>query len=190
MKNLDIYYKYKEKNINLTKIYKLMKKNILIPVIIILMIGVLTVALMPEKSSMQINPGQRVITGRATISNPPPDVNYGNIASYLSDNQVIKDIPDNANIFLRFFNFNSGKREYEKSFILTKGHVEEGYLENPDLTLIIHSKYLEQWNSANFCNIMSSANKNGDLAYNSELSSAKLLWKFKSMNGHKSCFGI
>ena len=166
-----------------------MNKKILISVIRVLVLGALAITLIPEESSREINPGNKVITGR-TVSNPATDITYDNLPNFLSRNAVIKDIPDNNKILLQFYNFNSGSREYEKSFILTKGNVEEGELDNPDLTMIIHSKYLEDWDSRNFCTIMSRANKNGDLSYSSELSTAKLLWKFKSMNKHKSCFGM
>lgn len=156
---------------------------------ILILIGASIIIFLPEESQREINPGNKVITGR-TISKPATDITYNNLPNYLSRNAVIKDIPDNAKILFRFYNFNSGLREYEKDFVLTKGKVEEGTIQDPDLTIIIHSKYLEDWNSGNFCTIMSRANKNGDLAYSSDLSTTKLLWKFKSMNKHKSCFGL
>jgi len=152
-------------------------------------IGAIILIIIPEKSSREISVGNKVVSGN-TITTPAVDITYDNLPNYFSKNAVVQDIPEDTKILLRFYNFNSGTREYEKSFILTKGNVEEGYVENPDLTLIIHSKYLESWNSRNFCTIMSQANRNGDLAYMSELSTTKLLWKFKSMNEHKSCFGI
>ena len=166
-----------------------MKKRLSFLILSIVIIGSLVFTFIPEKDSKAINPGQRITTGRAILT-PAVDITYNNIPEYLSKNAVIRDIPEDTTILLRFFNFNSGTREYEKDFSLTKGEVKEGYTENPDLTMEIHSKYLDGWNSRNFCQIMTRANNNGDLGYSSELSTTKLLWKFKSMNKHKSCFGI
>jgi hypothetical protein len=164
------------------------KKKIIFGVIMLLVV-VLVVFLFPGKESREINVGQRV-TGNLVQKTPATNINYGNLPSFLSKNSVIKDIPDNIEILFRFYNFNSGSRAYEKTFILTKGSVVEGELDNPDLYLDIHSKYLNEWNSGNFCQIMTKANNNGDMGISSELSTAKLLWKFKSMNEHKSCFGL
>ena len=103
---------------------------------------------------------------------------------------MVKDIPKNTKILLRFYNFNTGSRSYEKIFILERDQVSEGSINNPALYIDIHSKYLENWNSGNFCQIMANAKNNGDLGITSELSIPQLLWKFKGMNEHKSCFGL
>ena len=165
-----------------------MKRRLLL-LISIIVVGSLVFAFIPEKDSRSINPGERTITGRS-ISSPAIDITYNNLPEYLSKNAVIRDIPDDTEILLRFFNFNTGSREYENTFILTKGDVKEGSTTEPALTMEINSKYLNEWNSRNFCQIMTKANNNGDLGYSSDLSTAKLLWKFKSMNKHKSCFGM
>jgi len=167
-----------------------MKKWILIGVIVIIIAsGVLAINYIQNKEELPINPGNRINSNGGSTT-PAVQITYENLPDYLAGNAVVKDLPEDSTVLLRFYNFDSGTREWEKSFILTKGGVEEGYIDNADLVLFIHSKYLDQWTNRNFCTIMSNANKNGDLGYESSLSSVKLAWKFKSLNSHKSCFGL
>ncbi|MCD4759676.1 hypothetical protein K8R33_02220 [archaeon] len=164
-----------------------MKKLFLfIPVFVVVLAGVFY--LNYDKEELGISVGEK-ITGQYATSNSV-DINYDNLAEHLSKNSVVRDLPDNTKILLRFYNFDSGSRIFEKSFVLTNSGVSEDYISDADLVLMIHSKYLNEWNSRNFCGVMSKANRNGDLGIESSLSTVKLLWKFKSMNKHKSCFDM
>ena len=117
-------------------------------------------------------------------------ISYDNLVGILSGNQMIKDLPSDAVLLLRFYNFNSGERAWEKSYVLRKSEVKEGFVDKADLTLALHSKYLSQLTTDNFCSIIKSAKQNGDLGAYSELSTAALLWKFKSMLKYRECFGF
>ena len=166
-----------------------MKKYLLFFGIIVIVLGVFFGFFYESSDDIPISVGNKVYSGNV-VSNPATDITYENLAGFLSRNAVIKDLPEDSSVLLKFYNFDSGSREWEKSFVLTKGNVEEGSVDIPDLTIYLHSKYLDGWNSRNFCNIMSEANRNGDLGYETSLSSVKFAWKFKSMNKHKSCFGF
>lgn len=165
-----------------------MKRKLSI-IILILIIIISISAFVFEGDSREINAGNR-ISGNSVQRIPATDITYSNIASFLSRNAVIKDIPQEIRILLKFYNFDSGSREYERIFILERGQVSEGEIDNPSLSIDIHSKYLSDLNSGNFCQIMTRAKNNGDLGITSELSIPQLLWKFKGMNEHKSCFGL
>jgi hypothetical protein len=120
-------------------------------------------------------------------------INYSNFALEISKNEVIKALPSDAVILLRFYNFDSGERNWEKSYILKRASVEEisdVSVAGEDITLSLHSKYLGQLTSTNFCNIISGANENRDLGFETTLSDMSLAWKYKSVYKYKSCFGM
>jgi hypothetical protein len=126
----------------------------------------------------------------AGSSNYAAALNYNNMISYLSGIQLVKDIPEGATLSLRFFNFNSGERQWENSYILTRGSAREGLADNADIYLTIHSKYLGQFTGNNFCAVIKRANANRDLGFESPLSKAGIAWKFKSMYQYRECLGF
>ena len=166
-----------------------MKKGILFGVCVLVVFAVFFIFFYQNELDIPISIGNKVIGGNV-VRAPATDITYDNLANHLSRNAVVKDLPGGTKVLLRFYNFDSGVRSFERSFVLTNSEVYEGEIDNPDLTLFIASHYLEEWNSRNFCNIMSNARNNGELGYESSLSSIKLAWKFRSMNKHKSCFGL
>ncbi len=117
-------------------------------------------------------------------------LSYENIEGVLSRSSMIIDLPEKSTILLRFYNFNSGQRQWEKSYIITPGSVKEGYLENEDITLTLDSGYLQGLTTGNFCSAIQQAKTNGDLGVYTELSTASLLWKFKSMTKYRECLGF
>jgi hypothetical protein len=168
-----------------------MRKKILIIGILILLLSIPLIIYAGKGDSLQINPNARLPTGQATRNAPQAtDINYNNIVSFLKATKFVSDIPDDSTISLVFYNFDSGSRQIEKSFILKQKEVQEGNSENPDLIISIHSKYLDKLNSQNFCSTISKAKRNRDLGYSYEMSTAKLAWKLKSLNKHKACFGF
>lgn len=119
----------------------------------------------------------------------PVAVTYETLDSEIEKNAIIKELPDDAEILLKFYNFNSGEREWEKSFVINKGEVYEGEAQS-DITIVIHSKYLANMRSSNFCNVIKQAKNNGDLGIETEMSDAKLAWKYKGIMKYKDCFGL
>ena len=104
---------------------------------------------------------------------------------------MIQELPEDALISLRLYNFDTGVRQWEKSYAITKGNVEEANLQNLDSTkldaeIIIHSKYVL---SAEFCTAIKQAKANNDFGYELKASKTSLLWKYKGMMKYKDCFG-
>ncbi len=121
---------------------------------------------------------------------PTLKLDYVNLAQAFSGSSIVQDLPENSVVLLRFYNFNSGERGWEKSYVMKKGEVKEGYVDNADLIVFIHSKYLAGLTNKNFCATVQAAQRNGDFGTESELSDIKLLWKFKSMLEYRNCFGF
>lgn len=133
-------------------------------------------------------------TGASSKSVPsiyvtPVNITYANIARVLSANSMVKDLPTSATILLRFYNFNSGTRQWEKSYILKRGDVQEGNTA-ADMTIIISSKYLSELTSSNLCSVLQKAQKNGDFSTESTMSTLSLMWKYRSMMKYRSCLGL
>jgi hypothetical protein len=128
--------------------------------------------------------------GRTYVSVPPVDITYENIEEELPKHYVIRELPEDGILLLRFYNFDSGEREWEKSYIIRKGIMGEGYSEDVDLVLYIYSGYIEELNNRNFCEVIKKANANGDLGYEIKMSSLGFGWKYRGMNKYKECFGM
>lgn len=126
---------------------------------------------------------------KITTPLPTISVNYSNFATVIAKNSVVKAIPSESTISLRFYNFDSGERVFEKSYLITTGKIIEGTGDS-DIALLLHSKYLKELTNKNFCSIIQKANKNGDLGFETNLSSVALAWKMKSMYQYKECLGM
>jgi len=120
----------------------------------------------------------------------PIDITYENIPQMLSEHSMIKELPKDAVILLRFYSFDGGKRVWKRSYVLEGGRIREGSVQNPEITLYIHSKYLEPLTNQNFCSIIRQAKINGDLGMESRLPKVKLMWRFKNMLKYKDCLGV
>ncbi len=117
-------------------------------------------------------------------------VTYENIENVLSGNSMVKILPENSEVLLKFYNFNTGSRVWEKSYVLKKGLVNEGTATNPDITLSMHSKYLDEMTDQNLCSIIKKAKSNNDLGVEMHIPYAALLWKYKNVLKYKDCFGL
>jgi hypothetical protein len=134
----------------------------------------------PATSSGNSKPVYRTVTSQ----------DYTNLEDVLKNNEIVQKLPDDATILLAFYNFNSGDRQWERSYLLTKGNVEQGTTENYDIKLIMHSKYLTVLNQNNLCNVLKTAKNAGDFGSETKLPKISLAWKFKSMLGYKDCLGL
>jgi len=121
----------------------------------------------------------------ATIS-----VNYTNFAKVISENSIVKALPEDSALLLEFYNWKNDTKNIEKTYTLRKSKVTEERVSNPDITLSLNSKYLSQLTNKNFCNIIQQANKARDLEMNSSLSKVALAWKFRAILKYKECFGM
>lgn len=110
------------------------------------------------------------------------------VQNVLVSSELIKDVPDNEPIALRFFSFENGKRIWRDGFLIGNNQLLTSGV--PSIQLILHSKYIEEFNANNICDIVRKAKQNGDLGFYSEHNKASLLWKYKSMLKHRGCFGF
>ncbi|MEK6918714.1 MAG: hypothetical protein AABW73_01615 [Nanoarchaeota archaeon] len=159
-------------------------------IIIVTIIALLSIALYinsDNKEKTQIINDQEAKTTKTFTS--PTYITYKNFEPVMSKMSIIKDVPEEYPIQLKFFNFNTGIRQWEKSYIISSAGVKEGTIENPELTVVLNSKYLQGLTTANFCSAISLAKKNGDLGIESESSSISLAIKYKSLIKHKDCLG-
>lgn len=142
-------------------------------------------------NSIPINPNAKLPSGMATGNIPKAaDLNYDNLAPFLSKTQFIKDLPKNSQIMIQFYNYNTGNRQIERSFILEKDKAMEGISQEPDLTILIHSKYIPELNTLTFCSTIAKARNNGDFGMSFQGSEISLAWKFRNMKKYSDCFGF
>jgi hypothetical protein len=116
------------------------------------------------------------------------DINYNNLKEAFSSSKIVRELPKDAEITLSFYNFNTGYREWEKSYTIRKGEVVDGKSEDADMDIVIHSKYLKPLNSNNFCEVMQEARNNEDFAAYLKISETSFLWKYKGMMKYRKCF--
>ena len=157
-----------------------MRKALLISILVVAVLLVFASVFfiwMPEEEDSGIKGEGRKIT-------------YENFAEEVSRQSIVQDLPKEAAIQLKFYIFQGDERKIEKSYILTQQNVEEGQLEESDLTILLHSQYINELTSSNFCTIVAKAKQNGDLAVESELSTTALAWKYRSMTKYKKCLGF
>jgi len=124
-------------------------------------------------------------TSKQTTPSAP---DYAKLMTNLPKNQMIQDLPEGKSLYLRVFSFSSGNRVWDKSFIVGKGTMKEGTLDSPEVTINIHSKYVNSISSSNLCDVMGNARKSGDLGFESSLDYMSLAWKYSSLMKYKSCF--
>lgn len=119
---------------------------------------------------------------------------------YLSNEQInilnqtilssafVKDIPDKGIVALRFYDFIGEQRIWIKdTLICSEGFINEG---TSDMTLIMHAKYISQLNGTNLCDVVKSAQTNGEMWVESEENNAKLFLKYSNMMKYKECLGL
>jgi hypothetical protein len=117
-------------------------------------------------------------------------VDYTNFLRDAPQNPFVQALPNNAKILLKFYNFNTGVRQWEKTFIVSKGSVKQGSASDADIFMIMHSRYVSELNNNNFCDIIKKANENRDLDVQFQISEIALAWKYRSVMPYKSCFGL
>jgi len=165
-------------------------KKLLIILIVVVLVAIGSYFALFNGDGIPLSENSQMVVGGAVYAQPGVPVTYDNIASQLSSNAIIKDLPDGMDVMFRFYSFEGGSRVWGKSYILKPSGAHEGYLADADLIIYLDSKYLSSWTDRNFCSVVSTANRNGDLGYESSLSEIKLAWKFRSLMKHKSCFGF
>ncbi len=158
------------------------KKGVIILVIIVVLLGIAVYVFSPFIMSGRNNAYSANI--------PEVKITYDNFEEQLMRQSLVQDIPENGAMVLRFYNYNSGAQVWENSYILRKGNVQKGTLEEVDIAISMHGKYLETLTNKNLCATIISAKESGDVAVETSLSQASLAWKYRSMLRYKECLGI
>jgi len=112
-----------------------------------------------------------------------------NFHQYIESQKIIQELPKKALISLRLYNFDTGIRQWEKSYAITRGSVE--VVNTPisnedklDVEIIIDSKHVL---SAEFCTAIKQARANNDFGYELKSSRVALLWKYRGMMKYRGC---
>ena len=178
---------------------KKVMKIVLIIAVVLVIIG-LAIFILPGLISSNKKPNhqsQGSSSNSGSVYYPPKfefgvagEEDYKNFEDIIASNELIKALPDDGVLQLNFFSFPEGERVWEKSYILTKGNVELGNSPEPDITMIMHSKYLTVLNKNNLCDVIKTAKANGDFASETEKSKLSLGWKYKGVLEYRSCLGL
>lgn len=112
-------------------------------------------------------------------------VTLNNFEAVLSENQIIKDLPESSTINLVIFN-----DSLEKDYVFRKNNVSLGKSDNADIVLKLPMKYLDNLTSDNFCEMVKAANINKDLSVDVKQSMIKLLIQYRSILKYKDCLGL
>ncbi len=167
---------------------KFLYNTALVIIILSLIIGVFITQYKTPKPSGGGNSGG--ISAPPIVYEPATEEDYIRLEEILPQNEIIQKLPESARILLRFYNFDTGEREWEKSYVLTRANAIETYDEDVDIILIMHSKYLSKLNENNFCFIIKDAKRKGDFANELKISKTKALWRYKSVMSYKDCLGL
>lgn len=154
------------------------RKTVVISIIIFLIVLNLIVLILIFKPPKQATTGQVIA------------LTFENIPQILPLTTIVQDLPGKSEIELQFYNFNSGNREIDKIYTISKSKVEEQSPTNPEIKVNMHTKYIDGLTTENFCSKVQEAKYNGDFSYELNINLAKLSWKYKKMFKYKKCFGF
>jgi len=130
------------------------------------------------------NSGPPLVFSKAT------EEDFDEFERIIAQNAMIQDLPGSGVLQLSFYNMDRGEIEWEKYYTLEKESVAEGIPTDPDMNLVMHSKYLTALTENNFCRIVKTAKNNGDFYAEIHISTSSLLWKYKGMMEYKDCLGL
>lgn len=138
-----------------------------------------------QTTSVKVSPTSQI------VSCPSPSLSSNEVEKIkqaILGSDFIKDLPKNGVISLTFFTFCNGNRIWQNNFLIGKNQILSSG--TPDIYLTLHSKYISQFNGNNLCDVIKSANANGDLGSYSDLSDTKLMLKYSGLLKYRDCFGI
>lgn len=127
--------------------------------------------------------GNTVESGKVNFQQISPTQRQAVVQEVLSS-ELLKELPEKAIISLRFYDFKNGERIWQDEFLVGKNGFVDGGV--PDFYLILHSKYISEFNN-NLCEIIGKANRNKEFGFYTEQNKAKLLLKYASILKYKKC---
>jgi hypothetical protein len=169
---------------------------VILLIIVLLIIGAFVIIKFKEPSTNKGSEGIQP-TGNSNIQGPAQnqyeEIPLNNeqismINETILSNEFSKDIPEDGIIALKFYDFKDGQRIWTNEVLVGKdGILPSG---TPDITLMMHERYLSQLNGTNLCDVINSANNNGEMWMESSKSDVELLFKYSGLIKYRSCFGF
>ena len=158
------------------------KKWVIIGSIIIVVAVVLAIIFSSGKPKTGGGGGESIQT--VPLSQEQINILSQNVLS----SEFIEDLPAKGIVGLMFYSFENGERIWHSGFLIGR----EGFLSSgtPDFILIMDAKYIEQLNEKDLCEVVQSADAEGAMWVESELSDAKLFLKYAGMMKYRDCFGF
>lgn len=164
-----------------------MKKKYVIIVICILVLALAGFYIFPKISGKIVGIFDKKSNSEA--GGTMMQLSMDNFYLFLQQQQVVKDLPSDSLISLKLYSFSTGERVWQKSYIISRGNVREGDAKNPDVSIIIDSKYIYDA-ARDLCSAVKNAKANGDFAADSSMATASFLWKYRGMIKYRTCFGF
>lgn len=113
---------------------------------------------------------------------------FSNIRNLLENEEMIKDIPNEGCISLRFYHYFNDCKIYDKSYYLTKNKVEEK-TEKADIEIFIPTDFASEI-QGNLCSSSKKAKESGNFQTNLNIGIPKLFWKYSGMLKYRECLGV
>jgi hypothetical protein len=155
---------------------------------VIVSIIVITIILIVFSLVSKLNPTGKIVNKENITITRLDTAQREKINEVLLSNEFISDLPEKGIFSLWFYDFVNGERIWQDRYLIGKNKIlEKG---EPDFSIIIHSKYIEELNNENLCEIIQKAKTNGDFGFESEKNKASLLLKYSGMLEYRNCFGF
>jgi len=107
------------------------------------------------------------------------------VAQSITSSGISEDVSDENPIAISFYDFDNGKRVWRSGFLIGNNKfLSEG---QPEVVAIMHSKYIEEMNTENICDVVRKANKNGDFSIETDGNKAALLLKYSKLLKYQDC---
>ena len=143
---------------------------------IILLITIIFITIFLTKLTMEINPDYN-FNFKLSSNTISESKNPSNMIDILSEDELIKDLPKDTSLKLVLG---------EDSYHITEEEIKKSN-EAGEIEIILPKKYSLEFEFLSICEIISLANKNGDLEFNTELSETSLAWKYRGLIKYKNC---
>ncbi|MCK4649601.1 hypothetical protein KAT36_00050 [Candidatus Pacearchaeota archaeon] len=112
------------------------------------------------------------------------DVDVDNLIEVLSENEIVRNLPEGALIRVELYGNISG------DYLVSRGNISKYDGSEVDFVLGIDSRYLDELSSVNYCEIGERVLDSGDFWYKLNMGKFGLFWKYKGMIKYRACFGF
>lgn len=160
-------------------------------IIVLTIIGVIALVLASIGALYYINksPVKKTTSSSTSYKTQPlPAVDRQQVLETIEQSPFTQDLPSSGVISLKFYKFENGERVWQDGFLIGPGKILQSG--EPDLSIIMHSKYIKELETQNLCDVIQEAQKNGDFATQLNRNKAVLLAKYSGMVKYRGCLGF